>query len=184
MKNLLLIALAVFAFASCSPKNAPANATDVEIVEPCFGVEFQGTEEAFRASGLGVSTDQALARQKAMTAARAALAAQIEVTVKTVTDDYVSAYTSNQDEEVRGRYQSLTREVTNQQLQGIKTICSKMMKSPEGKYKAYVALELGGEELLNQINTRLSDDDKLRTDYEYEKFKEVFDAEMKAMENR
>lgn len=155
------------------------NQEDVEVIEPCFGPEYMTDAEHFRASAMGGSSNQELARQKALTAARATLAAAIGTTVKTVTDKYLSSYDVGPQEEAKGRYQSLTREVVNQTLNGVKVICQKMMKSPEGQYKAYIAIELGGSEVVEAMKNRISNDEKLRVDFEYEKFKKVFDEEMK-----
>ena len=107
------------------------------------------------------------------------MAAAIQTTVKTVTDNYTSSYEVGQQEEAKGRFQALTREVVNQTLNGVKVICQKMMKSPEGQYKAYVAIELGGIDVVKAMNNKISNDEKLRVDFEYEKFKKVFDEEMK-----
>ena len=63
----------------------------------------------------------------------------------------------------------------------MKTICEKTTKTSEGKYKTYIALELAGDELMNAMNARLSQDDKLKIDYDYEQFKKTFDAEMEKM---
>ena len=56
--------------------------------------------------------------------------------------------------------------------------CEKTMKTPDGKYKVYVSLELAGEEIMNAMANRIKNDDKLRIDFEYEKFKKVFEEEM------
>lgn len=152
---------------------------DVEIIVPCSGPEYLPDAEHFRANAMGISNSQEIAGQKAMTAARAKLAAAIQTTVKTVTDNYMSSYEVGQQEEAKGRFQSLTREVVNQTLNGVKVICQKTMRSPEGQYKAYVAIELGGMDVVKALNNKISNDDKLRVDYEYEKFKKVFDEEMK-----
>ena len=49
-------------------------------------------------------------------------------------------------------------------------------------YHAYVALELTSNEYLEALtketNKRISDDEKLRTDFELDKFKKVFEEEM------
>ena len=50
-----------------------------------------------------------------------------------------------------------------------------------GNYKCYVAIELSAQDLLAAYNERLSKDDKLKIDYDYEKFKETFDKEMENM---
>lgn len=93
-----------------------------------------------RASAMGISNSQEIASQKAMTAARAKLAAAIQTTVKTVTDNHASSYEAGQQEEAKGRFQSLTREVVNQTLNGVKVICQKMMKSPPDNIRFTVLL--------------------------------------------
>ena len=72
----------------------------------------------------------------------------------------------------------LTRTVVEQELSGTRVICEKTMKTPDGKYKVYVSLELAGEEIMNAMANRIKNDDKLRIDFEYEKFKKVFEEEM------
>jgi hypothetical protein len=44
-----------------------------------------------------------------------------------------------------------------------------------------VAIELSAQELLAAYNERLSTDERLRIDYDYEKFKETFEKEMEKM---
>ena len=44
--------------------------------------------------------------------------------------------------------------------------------------KAYLPKELSGEELVSRYNQRLSQDERIRAEYNYEKFKETFEAEM------
>ena len=139
----------------------PAVQQDVEINVPCSGPEFQTNKE-----------------KKAMTEARAEIATAINAKVKSVTDSYVSSYQQGENDESKSRYQSLTRTVVEQELSGTRVICEKTMKTPDGKYKVYVSLELAGEEIMNAMANRIKNDDKLRIDFEYEKFKKVFEEEM------
>jgi hypothetical protein len=67
-------------------------------------------------------------------------------------------------------------------LQGTRTICEKQTKTVEGKYKTYIAIELSADDLLNKYNERLSNDERLKADYNYEKFKDTFNAEMDKLE--
>ena len=53
------------------------------------------------------------------------------------------------------------------------------MKTPDGKYKVYVAMEMSKQALLEDVVNGIKNDDKLRTDFEYERFKKIFDEEMK-----
>ena len=81
------------------------------------------------------------------------------------------------------RFESLNREVVDQTLSGITTLCEKLMKTEQGTYKTYVAIELSAEQLVSKYNERLSKDERLKIDYDYEKFKETFEKEMAKMGN-
>ena len=166
--NLLGTALLIIAVMTSCGSSKPVTQTvqqpavqqDVEINVPCSGPEFQTNKEYFRASSMGLSTDMSIAKKKAMTEARAEIATAINAKVKSVTDSYVSSYQQGENDESKSRYQSKT------------------MKTPDGKYKVYVSLELAGEEIMNAMANRIKNDDKLRIDFEYEKFKKIFEEEM------
>lgn len=179
-KTFIYLSFVAVAFAAVScggSKDVVAPQEQVYIV-PCSGLEYSTSAEYFRANAMGTSNSLEIANQKAMTAARSKLAAAIETTVKTVTDNYLSSYEVNASEEARGRFQSLTREVVNQKLNGVRVICQQTTKSEDGKFNSYIAIELAGSELMKGIQTSVADDEKLRTDYEYEKFKQIFEEEM------
>lgn len=176
--NLLFMAmLAVVVMTSCGSSKAVV-AQDVAIDVPCSGPEFHTNKEYFRASAMGLSTDMSIAKKKAMTDVRAEIATAVNVTVKSVTDNYASSYQQGENEESKSRFQNLTRTVVNQNLGGTRVICEKTMKTPDGKYKVYVAMELAGNEILEAMANRIKNDDKLRIDFDYEKFKKVFEEEM------
>lgn len=158
----------------------PSGETEVNVL--CSGPEYFTDEKNFRANSLGESMDQVTAAKKAMSNARAALASAINTQVKSVIDNYVNSTELNNKEEVAERFEGLSREVVDQQLSGVKTICEKTMRvDATGTYKTYVAIELSAQDLLAAYNQRLSADDKLKVDYDYEKFKQTFDAEMQKL---
>jgi len=165
---------------SCKSKSEAQKAPEDEVLVQtyCSGPEYFTNAEYFRANSLGESTDQVMSQKKANSNAKAALAAAIETTVKTVVDNYYSSYQADGKIEDKSRYEGLTREVVQQKLSGIKTICEKVTKTKAGTYKTYVAIELAGEEILNAMNERLSKDTKLEIDYNYDKFKKTFETEM------
>lgn len=172
---------------SCKSKKKtvdPNPVGETEVIIPCSGPEYFTNDKVFRANNLGESMDQATSKKKAMSNARADLAQAINTMVKGVVDNYVNSREMNNREEVGERYESLMREVVEQRLSGVKTICEKMMKTASGNYKSYVAIELSAQDLMSAYNERLSNDDRLRIDYDYEKFKETFDKEMDKMGNR
>ncbi len=166
--------------AEAAAQNPPEGETEVKVL--CSGPEFFTDNKVFRANALGESMDQATAKKKAMSNARADLASAINTRVKAVVDNYVNSREMQNREEVGERYESLAREVVDQQLTGVKTICEKTMKvNATGNYKTYVAIELSAQELLAAYNERLSADERLRVDYDYEKFKETFEKEMEKL---
>lgn len=182
----LLIGLALIGAVACSSSKEQSNLAtqDVEVNVPCSGLEYVTSSEYFRASAMGISTSLETSKMKAMSAARSQLSLDVEATVKVVADNYVSSYEENANEEARGRYQSLSREAANQTLRGVSTICQKTMQAPDGKYKTYVAIELSAGALVEEIQGKISSDSKLRTDFEYEKFKEVFESEMSELSGK
>lgn len=180
--NYYMVAVLSLTLASCgSPKQAVAPqpvAQDVAIEIPCAGPEFMTNKEYFRASGMGLSTDMTIAKKKALSTVRTEIATSISAKVKAVTDDYLSSYQQGENDESKRRFQELSRTVVDQQLSGTRIICEKTMKTPDGKYKVYIAMELAGKEIMDAMATRIKNDDKLKIDFEYEKFKKVFEEEM------
>jgi hypothetical protein len=180
IKPALMLMLAAAVVTSCK-KNKEVTPPDGEVLinEYCAGPEYFSNNEFFRSNGLGESMDQATAKKKAYSNARADLASAINTTIKGTIDNYVNSREFNNREEVEERFEGLTREVIDQELNGTKTICQKAVKvTSNNNYKYYIALELSGQDLLKAMNSRLSSDERLRIDYDYEKFKETFEKEM------
>ena len=155
----------------------PGGETEIKVM--CSGPEFFTDDKVFRANNLGESMDQATSKKKALANARADLASSIQTQIKGVIEKAACRCRARRCREVGERFEGLTREVLDQKLQGVKTICEKVMKvDATGNFKTYVAIELSAQDLLSAYNERLSKDDRLRIDYDYEKFKETFDKEM------
>jgi len=175
--SLIMVVAAAIVIDGCKSKEKmPAGET--EIVVPCSGPDYFTTKDAFRANSIGESMDQVTSKKKALTNARNELAQSIQTTVKTVTDNYVNSRTMNNKEALEQRFESLNREVVDQTLQGIVTKCEKLVQTKDGNYKTYVAIELSASDLIAKYNERLSKDDQLKIDYDYEKFKDTFNQEM------
>ena len=143
--------------------------------------EFFSDKKTFRANAVSESMDQQTAKNKSMIEAKQKLASFINTTIKSTLDNYVKDNEHNKKEDIEKKYEGLTREVVNQKLSGIRVICDKLTKTPEGNYKSYVALELGADDLVQAINDRLTKEESLKVDYDYEKFKKTFEEEMNKM---
>ncbi|MCF8303193.1 MAG: hypothetical protein K9I94_07965 [Bacteroidales bacterium] len=170
---------------SCGGSKKAAKAPDEELIEQyCTGPDYFTTDDYFRDNAVGESVDQSIAKRKALSNARANLAGQIEVVVSGTIDNYFESHEVNNVEDARERYEGLTREAFRQKLNGTRTICDKLTRTSEGKYKSYIAIELAGDEIINAMNQRLSNDEKTRIDYDYEKFKKTYEEEMEKMRDQ
>lgn len=181
--NLLLIAAGALLFTApgCkSKKDASDEKPQGEelVTVYCSGPEYFTNQEYFRANAVGESMDQMTSKRKALSAAREEMATNMETTMSVVTDDHVQSNEFNNKEEVTEVFNSLARTTTQQSLRGVRTICEKQTRTAEGRYKTYIAIELSAEELLSDYNERLSNDDRVRSEYNYERFKETFEKEM------
>lgn len=181
--SLFLFALAGAVMIGCKGKEKlPKGEKEVNI--PCSGTDYFTNNKYFRANSLGESSDLRVSKEKAMTNARNELAASIQSTVKTVTDNYVNSREFNNKEDLEERFEQLNRTVVDQTLSGIKMICEKQVQVDGGGYRTYVAIELSASDIVQQYTENLSKDQRLKIDYDYEKFKETFDKEMEKLSNK
>lgn len=178
-----ILALVCFPFITgCSNSrklaDQPIPASEVEVLIPCSGEDFFTNKKYFRANSIGESLDQVVSKKKALSNARAELASSVKVLVESVVDNYIKSSELNNNEQIQERFEGLNREVIKQELIGVKTICEKLTKTNEGKYKTYIAVELSAQKLVDKFHERLMKDDLLMIDYDYDKFKDTFEKEM------
>jgi len=181
---LLIPAIAVMALAGCkSKKTTPVQKETgaVEISVPFSSKEYRSDEDAFRAKQMGKSPDMATAKKIAFQNARAEMAANINAVVKRVTDQFTNQRTVGNAQEFENKFEELSREVVNQEMSNVKEIGEKIFKEPDGSYSYWIAIEASKKEVFDKIDSKISNDAKLKLDYDKMKFQQVFDAEMKKM---
>lgn len=193
MKIMLMILVVAMGFGvtACKKKKGaekteetgvnPKQQGEVLINEYCSGDQYLSTKDAFRATATGESMDRETAKKKAKSNAMSELSKTISATMKVVGDNYVNSSEVNNKEQLTETFQEMSRTVVDQNLKGAVEICEKLTQKPDGSYVSYVAIELSGEKITNSYNERLSKDEKLKADYNYEKFKETFEKEMTKM---
>jgi len=148
-----------------------------EISIPCSDAEFHSDQKFFRGTGTGTSQDMSTAKNKASIDANSNLAGSINRTIKTVTDRYTNDRQIGENSEFEQKFEQLTRDVVNQELNNVSTVCSKSF-TKDGKFSFYVAVEVAKDELLNKIKDKISKDQKLQLDYDKMKFENIFNEEM------
>ncbi|MDG1380838.1 MAG: hypothetical protein P8P45_01555 [Flavobacteriales bacterium] len=179
----LVLGLAVVTTGCKKSKEVAKPKGEIEIVEYCTGSEYQSSSKHFRSSATGESQDREIAKKKARSNAESRLAKTVSVTVKAVTDNYVSSTEFNNREEATESFNELSRSVVDQELRGAIAICEKLTQRENGIYVSYVALELSGEKLASKYNEKVSEDERIMAEYNYERFKETFQEEMDKLGN-
>jgi hypothetical protein len=182
---LAIAAVTMIAIPSCKKNKDEVKTPDpkgeVIINEYCSGSEYKSTKEAFRSTATGESMDRETAKKKARSNSMSEMAKTINATMKIVGDNYVNSTEVNNKEEVTESFNEMARTVVDQELRGCIEICEKLTQRPDGTYVSYVALELSGNSIADAYQNGLSKNDKLKADYNYEKFKETFDKEMEKL---
>ncbi|MDR2286157.1 MAG: hypothetical protein LBE04_01585 [Prevotellaceae bacterium] len=157
---------------------------EIEISTPCSGEEFYSTKEFIRSTAVGESMDQQMAKRMVRSAALEDLGTKIRVAVNALISDYYKSTKRAMTEDLKRRFEGGTDLVVQEYISGYRTLCEKFTRKGSN-YKCYMAIEIGTDELSKPIYEQLSDDDILRVDYDYEKFREKFNEAMsKADGNR
>lgn len=152
-----------------------------EITLPFSSREYRTDENFFRAKNVGKSPDLATAKKIALNNAKSELASNIQTIIKKVTDQYTNQRTVGNKQEFENKFEELSREVTNLTIGNIVVKDEKVFKEEDGSYTYWVAIEANKKDIFDNIEKRISNDAKLRLDYDKKKFEEIFNAEMKKL---
>ncbi|MEY3586245.1 MAG: hypothetical protein RLZZ243_1309 [Bacteroidota bacterium] len=182
---LAIAAVTMIAIPSCKKNKDEVKTPDpkgeVVINEYCAGDKYKSTKDAFRSTATGESMDRETAKKKARSNAMSEMGKTISATMKIVGDNYVNSTEVNNKEEVTESFNEMARTVVDQELRGCMEICEQLTQRSDGTYVSYVALELSGNSIADAYQSGLSKNEKLKADYNYEKFKETFDKEMEKL---
>jgi hypothetical protein len=187
MKKLIYLSTAALLLvaASCKSKKGivVADESNLILAMPCE--EFKSsTETVYRATQSQRSSDLSLSREKALLLAKQKLAGLIQTKIKSVTDRYVDEYTAGGTPEMKDKFNNLTREIINQQLNDVKILCEKTAREKDGTYTSYVAVEMSKDALKTAMENKLSDKAKLAVDYDKMKFEQIYNEEMKKLDEK
>jgi hypothetical protein len=182
-KLFLIPALAVLTLVGCKAKKKTVAQTTgaVEITLPFSSKEYRSDENFYRAKNVGKSPDLATSKKIAMQNATNELADAIQTMIKKVTDQYTNQRTVGKDQDFENKFEELARQVTNQTMSNIRVKDEKTFLEPNGSYTYWVALEADKNDVFKTMDSKISSDDKLKVDYDKQKFQQIFDSEMKKL---
>ena len=182
-------AATALALAGCKDKDPITTSTpdtrgETRIVEYCSGDQYLPTKAFFRASATGTSPQREIAKKIARQNAEATLARSIQATVETVAENQATQLGFNTTEEATSKFNELSRTIVNQQLTGAITICQELTQAQDGKYIAYLAIELSGAKIADAYIAGLKQEERIRAEYNYDQFKNTFEQVMEQYRNK
>ncbi len=184
MKTIKLLMIPVIAGSlvtvSCKSKKTPIQKETgaKEITLPFSSKEYRTDEDFFRAKNMGKSPDLATAKKIAMNNAKSEMASNIQTLIKKVTDQYTNQRTVGNKQEYENKFEELSREVTNLTIGNIIVKDEKVFKEEDGSFTYWVALEASKKDIFSQMDQKISNDSKLKLDYDKQKFQQIFNDEM------
>lgn len=182
MKKVLLLCVAIIALAAVdvsaqSQKKMMGKAVDVP------GTKKIGKTEAdkkfFRGYGNAKGSTERSAKMKAEMEAKRLITEQVKVTVKTASESYMKEVEVGDAVDFQSSMENMTITAANNVLSGAVPAGYELFYlKKEDKYNAYVMYELDKEEMQNSLTNQISKDEKLRVEFDKEKFRKNFESEM------
>lgn len=176
------ILLSILILSSCSGNKKLSkvqNTTKISKI-PCG--QFKNDKEYFRASASFTGPDLQFSRENSLRLTKATLAGLIASKIEVITDRYAAQRNLGNLAEFNQKVENYTRESISQELKEVNVICEEQATTNNGQFQIFTAVEVSKDVIYNGIDKGLSNDQKLRQDYDVMKFKEVFDEEMDKLE--
>lgn len=139
--------------------------------------------KAWRASGNGVSQEEAFARSIAELNAKTRLARQLEEQINSLIRSTNVQHRTGGAQDLVSKASEIAEGYADKLLTNVRTICSNTYVKDDGTYNVYVCVEMG-EAGLSRIHKQLSDDQKLSIDFAEQQFKKEMEKAKEDYRNR
>ena len=168
----------------CSKTKEIAKVEHLEKIElPFSDKNYRSNGQFLRFVQMHESSDLSIAKSRALMKAQAGLVQTASVLVKSVMYNFLNERKIDDKNELNDKFNAITELVMKEQLANTKIIGEEVYRNKEtGKYTYYIALEMDTEELLNKSVKGITRNERLRQDFEEEKFRKIFELEMEKLE--
>jgi len=174
--NTKLISIPVIAILITSCASGPFGS---QVKEPFTGNAYESNNRFFRGTGKGESSADNVARGKADIEAKAVLAAQVNTTMKQVTDQYLQQRENERAADVADKFESLVREVVNTNIADLrKTGEKKYFSKKENKYTVFIAYEIKKNAMFRYLKKQAKTNQKI-DERQQEVIQKILDEELK-----
>ena len=145
-------------------------------VEYC---KVESDKKHFRQSATIKHPDLGQSEYQAIQFAKQQMAENIKQKVKSVIENYSKTRMINDNIEYDALNESLAKLSTEISLSDVKVICSKVIRiKNESNYQRFVAIEMPKEAILNDMESKISEDDAMYQDYRRSEMRKMLDAEL------
>lgn len=153
-----------------------------EIQLPCNDAG-KDSKEYFSGMGVGENVNMQNARVAALQSAKQMIQLKIGGMVKGLNEAYSKTVSGGaQQDDVSRVNEGDFVQVVERMLNDVEAVCEKMYQTPSGTYQSHIAIRISKEELAKNVATKLTEDDKLRTEYDRERFRKFAEEYMKNLE--
>jgi hypothetical protein len=153
-----------------------------KVNEPFTGSKYESNNRFFRATGIGVSIKDNIARSKADIEAKNQLAGQVSTTMKNVSDQYLSSTENANAGMVADRFESLTRQVMNTNLADLRKIGEEKYYDADSKnYSVFIAYEIKKAAMFRFMKKQAKTDKKIDAQT-LKTMEEILDLQIQAAE--
>ena len=183
MKKLFIVATVVIAavmMSSCSASHKLAN-KETEIEIPLSGPQYQSDANFWRTTQTGTSQDMAMSKKVALQNARQDLAALINSQIELVIENYGQNLAVENVKINESLYEELGRAVVSQNLMGAQVAGEKLFKLGDGSYRYHICLQVSKQDMIAKLEEKLAEEQKIKVEFDRERFRKVFDEEMKKL---
>ncbi len=151
---------------------------------PCMEASYDD-EDYFRDYGVGnvEGGNEQLARERATKAAKDMIKARLGEYVQGMTDYFFESYSSNKSDKDAAANRTLTKlnGVVEGMLRNADKVCEKIGVDAKGNTKVYYAIQIPKKELNKKLMDVMSDDEKLKRDFDAAQMQKFMDERMQAM---
>ena len=178
MKNLLaLFALSTALLLTGCNSTSPMGE---KVKEPFQGSKYESNNRFFRGVGKGMSAKDNIARGKADMEAKNQLAGQVETNIRNVTDQYMAQTENANTADVAEKFQSLTRQVMNNNLADLRKIGEEKFFDGE-RYTVFIAYEIKKNAMFRFMKKQARTDAKIDK-VTLKAMEDILDAQIDATE--
>jgi hypothetical protein len=161
--------------------NACKGSYGKKVKEPFTGSSYESNKKYFRSVGKGQSEKENIASGKADIDAKREMAGQVNTTIKTVVDQYMTETENLNASDIAEKFQSLAREVMATDLYDLRKIGEK--KYHDGKtYTVFIAYEIHKKQMFKFMKQQAKADKRL-SEAERKKIEEMIDKQLEQLED-